>query len=180
MEKIRLVLRASFFVALGLLQSVCASAYYTRNSRTSSCIIDVASSQIGVHEIKPNDGPEIKVYLHSVGVYTPAPWCAAFVHWVLLTCGIETDITAWSPSCVAQNVVYARGKGGSVEAGDVGTLYYSSLGRVGHAFLIEDWGSGNKVRTIEGNSNDNGSREGTSVVRRIRLKKTIYKVSRYK
>ena len=182
MEKIRLVARTLVLVAFGLLQGVHCSAYYTRNSRTSSCIVDVASSQLGVHETRPNDGPEIRLYLHSVGIYTPAPWCAAFVNWCLTICGVDSPINGWAASAVARNVVYVRGgrNNKTVEPGDVAALYYPSMNRVGHAFIIEDWGSGNKVRTIEGNSNDNGSREGTSVVRRIRLKKTIYKVSRYR
>jgi hypothetical protein len=61
--------------------------------------------------------------------------------------------------------------------GDVGTLYYRNLGRVGHAFIIERWGD--KVVTIEGNGSEAGSRNGNAVVRRIRMKSTIFAVSRW-
>jgi hypothetical protein len=94
-------------------------------------------------------------------------------------CGIENGITAWSPTAVATNVIYDRNsrRNNEPRGGDIGSLYYGNLGRVGHVFIIENWGD--KVMTIEGNSNDNGSRNGTKVCRRVRLKKTIYKVSRY-
>jgi hypothetical protein len=80
---------------------------------------------------------------------------------------------------VSTNVIYARSsrKNETPRGGDIGSLYYSNLGRVGHVFIIENWGD--KVMAIEGNSNDNGSRNGTKVCRRVRMKKTIYRVSRY-
>jgi hypothetical protein len=154
-------------------------ARYDRGYRGGDCVVTVASGEIGVTETSPNWSPRIAQYLASVGVYAPAYWCAAFVHWCFEKCGVRTDITAWSPSCATTNVIYSRGYGGDTpQSGDVGTLYYANLGRVGHAFIIERWG-GNVV-TIEGNSNDNGSRNGVKVCRRIRPKRSIYKVSRYK
>jgi hypothetical protein len=161
---------------LAVLLSLGVSARYVRNGG-ASCVIETARAEIGVTETSENWSPRIAEYLSSVNVHTPAYWCAAFVHWCFERCGVETSITAWSPSAVANNVIWTRGKGQTPREGDVGSLYYSNLGRVGHTFLIEKWGD--KVVTIEGNSNDNGSRNGVKVCRRIRLAKTLYKVSRW-
>lgn len=53
--------------------------------------LDKAKSYLGVKEVAPNDGPEVKLFLYSVGITHPAPWCAAFVGYCL------TDAGAVSP-----------------------------------------------------------------------------------
>lgn len=64
------------------------------------------------------------------------------------------------------------------EDGDIGTLYYSSLGRIGHCFLIvgetEDY-----LLTAEGNSNTDGSRDGNQFCRRKRLKASVHRINRW-
>jgi hypothetical protein len=47
-------------------------------------------------------------------------------------------------------------------------IYFSSLKRVGHTGLIEKV-SGDFAVTIEGNTNDGGSRDGDGVYRRRRV-----------
>jgi hypothetical protein len=47
-------------------------------------------------------------------------------------------------------------------------IYFSSLKRVGHTGLIEKV-SGDFAVTIEGNTNDGGSRDGDGVYRRRRI-----------
>lgn len=147
--------------------------------RDSDCVVDVARGELGVRETSANWSPRIKQYLNAVGINRPAYWCAAFVAWCLDQCGIYHSISAWSPTAARKNVIYRRNarRNQTPRAGDVGTLYYSNLGRVGHAFIIEHWG--NKVITIEGNGSEAGSRNGVAVVRRVRMKSTIYAVSRW-
>lgn len=62
--------------------------------------------------------------------------------------------------------------------GDVFSLYYKNLGRIGHTGIVESWGE-TYVTTIEGNTNEDGSRDGDGVWRKKRLIKTIYRVSRW-
>jgi hypothetical protein len=61
---------------------------------------------------------------------------------------------------------------------DVFGIYFSKLGRIAHVGFIQEWGS-RIVITVEGNTNDQGSREGTCVASKRRPTRTIYKVSRY-
>lgn len=173
----KIIARRTLLCAVAVLLSLGVSARYVRSGGVSDCVVETALGEVGVTETTDNWSPRIAEYLASVHVYKPAYWCAAFVHWCFECCGVQTPITAWSPSAVSQNVIWTKGKGETPRAGDVGTLYYTNLGRVGHTFIIEKWGD--KVVTIEGNSNDNGSRNGVKVCRRVRLAKGLYKVSRY-
>lgn len=45
--------------------------------------IEVARKYIGLREIPSNRGPMVEIFQASVGIPPGAPWCAAFVRWVL-------------------------------------------------------------------------------------------------
>jgi hypothetical protein len=61
---------------------------------------------------------------------------------------------------------------------DLFGLYYASLRRIGHVGFIDSWdaASGYAI-TVEGNTNEAGSREGDGVYRKRRLIRQIYAVS---
>ena len=149
--------------------------------RSCDCIVSVAASQVGnCEEGGNNRGYHIEKYLRAANLPSGYAWCAAFVAWTFDVCGIDHSVNAWSPSAVSRNVIYKRGNRNNQTPirGDVGSLYYSSLGRVGHVFFVENWGD-KYVRTVEGNTNDGGSRDGDCVMKRYRPTRTIYKVSRW-
>jgi hypothetical protein len=139
-------------------------------------------SQIGVKEATGhNDGPEVESYLRSVDLAPGAPWCAAFVSWTYTKNGIKNPRSAWSPVYFpSSKVIYTRD--GTIKAipqkADVFGIYFANLGRIAHVGFIHFWGS-RLVETVEGNTNDAGSREGTRVASKRRPTRTIYKVSRY-
>lgn len=151
----------------------------------STCVKTVAYSQLGVREHGGNNkGIQIESYLANAGIFYPAPWCSAFVKWVLDMCCVDHWITAWSPSGTARNRIYDRRTPAknttTPRQMDVFTLYYPSLNRIGHVGFVDHWGK-TWVTTIEGNTNDSGSRDsntGDRVMKRKRLKSTIYQVSR--
>jgi hypothetical protein len=146
------------------------------------CLTGLAASQIGVREAHPNDSYEIRGYLWAVGFNQPVPWCAAFVGWTHALCGIESPLSAWSPAWFpAANTIYTRGRADNTtpRPGDVFGLYYQSRKRIAHVGFIESWPAGDWCITIEGNTNGEGSREGDGVYRKRRLKRGIYKVSRW-
>jgi hypothetical protein len=145
--------------------------------------LEIAASQIGVRE-KPlgsNRGPEVDKYLRSVGLNPAAgsfPWCAAFLYWcfgeaaqalgrdnpVIRTGGV---LAHWSQ---AGTKGIARITGSSakndpslIKPGHI--FIISHGGTAGHTGLVERV-SGGKLVTIEGNTNDGGSREGIGVFRR--------------
>jgi hypothetical protein len=61
------------------------------------CVIARAESQVFVREPRNrNDHPQINTYFRAVGYKTPEKlawnqkaWCAAFVSWVYISCGID-------------------------------------------------------------------------------------------
>ena len=140
-------------------------------------------SQIGVKEATGNnDGPQVEAYLAVTGFTAGAPWCAAFVAWTYTTNDVPNPKSAWSPAWFPESkVIYSRdvsSTGTIPQRGDVFGIYYGSLGRIAHVGFVHQWGD-NIVITVEGNTNDDGSREGNRVAMKRRPARTIYKVSRY-
>ena len=141
-------------------------------------IMIVARAEVGVSE-KPlgsNWGPRVAEYLASVGIYQPAYWCMAFVYWVFST-ALRGDnrlpVTGYTP--VVMNWAHRTKRlVGPQDAtpGDLVLYYYPARGRVAHVGIL-GWMSravlGMRFMwTIEGNSDDQGRRNGTKVVRRRR------------
>jgi hypothetical protein len=143
----------------------------------------VIVSQVGVQEVPrgSNWGPVVSVYLRHARVNYPAPWCAAFVHYCLDSCGIANTVTAYAPSAQnAKHLVYARAHMLETPvAGDVFTIYFFSMKRIAHCGFFQQQHNGSSFVTIEGNTNTDGSREGYEVARRIRSYHTIYSLSRW-
>ncbi len=128
-----------------------------------------------------NWGPDVKKYLASVNYKIPAPWCAAFVKYNFDQAGVKTPITAYSPTAHnSKNLVYYRGKLlKPLQAGDVFTIYFPSMGRIGHTGFAPRMINRSIVETYEGNSNDGGSREGYGSFKRKRSLHTLYSVTRW-
>lgn len=148
-----------------------------------SCITRTYQSQIGVREASgKNDGVEVEAYLKSVGRHRGDAWCAAFVHWTLEQCGEPRVKSGWSPSWFpASRVIYARtgAKTQAPQPGDVFGIWFQKLGRIAHVGFIHEWGC-EWVVTVEGNTNDAGSREGDGVYMKRRINRQIYKVARWR
>lgn len=151
---------------------------------TRDRVVKIYQGEIGVREkTGQNDGERVEEYLHTVGHKKGAPWCAAFVSWVFKEAGVIAVKSAWSPAWFpALNIVYTRGanKNKIPDSGDVFGIYFQNLKRIAHVGFIDDWQQSTSFTiTVEGNTNDIGSREGDGVYRKRRLKNQIYKVSRW-
>ncbi|HEX2038801.1 MAG TPA: CHAP domain-containing protein [Acidimicrobiales bacterium] len=89
-------------------------------------------------------------------------WCHAFVSKILHDVGESIGRIAWVPSGVVHfrnaEQLFAKPK-----AGDVFYVYHPKKGRYGHCGFVKAV-DGNRIVTIEGNSNSEGSAEGHSVV----------------
>lgn len=138
-----------------------------------------AASQIGVMEKPPgsNSGPEVDAYLTSVGVGSGNAWCAAFVWWCTNEAASELGtpnrlpksagvLDMWRKAhkaglpCITKQEAIANT--GLVTSGMLFIMNFG--GGLGHVGFVEGFESGRLV-TIEGNSNDGGSREGIGVFR---------------
>lgn len=144
-------------------------------SKLSEKILQIAITQIGVQEIPKNSnaGPEVEKYLKSVGLGKGYSWCMAFVYW----CASEAAKQLTLP-----NTLYKTGgvlamwnarallRVKTPQPGDIIILDYGK--GLGHTGIIEKI-VGTTLHTIEGNTNDEGSREGYEVCRRTRKLSTI-------
>lgn len=141
--------------------------------------LEIAKTQVGEQE-KPlgsNWGEPVKTYLHSVGIDFPASWCMAFIYWCFKVASdtnplIKTGgvLRQWNESDRKYRVI------GLPEPGDVFIMDFGKgLGHTGFVEKVE----GNFIHTIEGNSNDTGSREGIEVTRKIRGRSKIKGYLRY-
>lgn len=142
------------------------------NQTLSQKVIEVATKEIGKEEIPrgSNWGINVQKYLDSVGINFPASWCAAFVHWCFDEACKELLIpnplfrsagvlNMWNHTDVSHRVTVPQ----------PGDIFIMDFGHgLGHTGLVKS-SDGITIHTIEGNSNDTGSREGYEVCERVRL-----------
>ena len=148
-------------------------------------IVLLAESQIGHTELtNKNDGLQVERYLQSVGLSKGYAWCGAFVNWIYQFFEISApDKAAWTPAWFPKSKVkWQRGMDNNYipQPGDLAGFYYPRKRRIAHIALIVEWNpSKSYVVTIEGNTNSAGSRDGDGVYKKLRPKKSIYKVSNW-
>ena len=140
------------------------------------------SSHVGVRELTGrNDGPAVERFLAATGLPKGHPWCAAFVRYCFDQINVKTTITAWSPTSTPRHrMIWHKGKvlRKAPEPGDVFSIYYANLRRIGHTGFVDGWPEGSPyAATVEGNTNAQNSREGNGCYRRIRLKRNLHAVA---
>jgi hypothetical protein len=143
---------------------------------------EIYLSQVGVREATgKNDGPEVEMYLRSVGLGKGYPYCSAFVAWCLNEAEIPHRINAWSPTAENRNhFIYVNKKTvKQPQAGDVFTIYYTRLKRIGHTGFYHENQNESIMVTVEANTNNAGSREGDGVYKKYRSLNTIHSISRW-
>lgn len=140
------------------------------------------TSQIGIRELTGNnDGKQVEVYLKYVGLPRGNPWCAAFVCWALGQNNVPNPKSGYCPSLFArQDQVWKRTSktNSGPLPGDVFGIYFPEKKRIAHVGFVDSW-TQKTVNTVEGNTNEAGSREGDGVYRKIRLTRQIYAVTRF-
>lgn len=139
-------------------------------------IVNIAASQLGCAEDPrgSNWGKHIKKYLGSVGISFPAAWCMAFVYWCVdEACrqqGLKNPLYKTGGVMEQWNHTLLSTRSLVPQAGDV---FIMDFGKgLGHTGIVEKV-EGIWIYTIEGNTNDDGSREGYEVARRRRELKKI-------
>ena len=131
--------------------------------------IEVAISQLGVSERPEHDnkGAEVEKYLASVGLAGGYSWCMAFVYWCTIEAaksqGTLPPLKKTGGVLAQWNSINAKFKFLKPRAGDIFIMDFG--GGKGHTGFVESV-VGDRIMTIEGNSNDDGSREGYEVCRK--------------
>ena len=165
-----------------------ATPVITPTTGLAGAALGVAVSQVGVMErpIGSNSGPEVNAYLKSVNVPPGNFWCAAFVHWCFDQAAKARGINnPWprtggcldlfnkvkalnDPSKIV-TVREALADPLLIKPGLVFILDHG--GGQGHTGFVKQSIAG-ALRTIEGNSNNDGSRNGVGVFELNRRKVT--------
>jgi len=160
------------------------------NDKATECFINQCLLYLGTTEQPKgsNWGKDIKPMLASVGINFPAPWCAAYVAIVLRNTSTPYPYSGfvpnWSRGVWKEKVVFDKRKAArsvlptEVRRGDIGTIYFSSLNRDAHIFVILGVTPKGSLITIEGNTNEDGGREGYMVAVRVRELWQVSKVIR--
>lgn len=141
----------------------------TINLTLAQRTLSIAKSQIGFSEIPhgSNWGKHVQNYLASVGINFPAAWCMAFVYYCVNEACKEMKINNPIIKTGGVMVQWARipndMKSKTPRVGDIFIMNFGKgKGHTGFVSKVE----GNIIHTIEGNSNDEGSREGFEVCRK--------------
>jgi len=149
-------------------------------------VLKIAVTQLGVMEEPPgsNKGPEVDQYLASVDLPPGNFWCAAFVYWCFNKAAVKSGRT--NPLVKTGHVMthWNKTTGKKILAAEA--VDNPSLVKPGNIFLLNTGGSsghtglvekvdGGFIHTIEGNSNNSGSRNGIGV---FRLQRKIAKINR--
>lgn len=155
---------------------------------------DVAESQVGVKEdpYRNNTGEEIVMYQKATWLEPGAwPWCAAFVDWCVMMAQHEVedvaptfklpktagawDLEVWATErSNSDSVALLDPSEDKVEEGDIILFTFSHCG-----IAIDDEENG-YIKTVEGNTNADGSRDGDGVFlknRKLSLIRSIIRVT---
>jgi hypothetical protein len=132
--------------------------------------LSVAVSQLGNAEEPKgsNWGKHIQKYLASVGINFAAPWCMAFVYYCVNEAakemGVQNPLIKTGGVMAQWNKIPPQFKvGGTPRKGDIFIMDFGKgLGHTGFVTSV----IADRILTIEGNSNDEGSREGYEVCRK--------------
>ncbi len=148
--------------------------------------VKVAMTQLGIMEDPPgsNRGPQVNAYLASVGLPPGLFWCAAFVYWSFDKAAQK--IGKVNPLVKTGHVMSHWNKTTGKKITTQEAVNKPSLIKPGHIFILNTGGSsghtgivekveGGFIHTIEGNSNNSGSRNGIGV---FRLQRKIAKINR--
>jgi peptidoglycan hydrolase-like protein with peptidoglycan-binding domain len=153
-------------------------------------VLDIARTQLGVLEVPlgSNRGPEVDEYVRATG-FPPSDgfaWCVCFIFFcyreaatalgranpMIETAGVLDLWTKAGQQGVPRvTQVKARNNPALIKPGQIFIIDTPPAGGGGHAGLVEQV-IGGKLVTIEGNTNDDGSREGIGVFRRKQRKIT--------
>lgn len=138
--------------------------------------VEIALSQEGKCEIPKNSnwGEDVKTYLASVGIRFPAPWCMAFVYWCFEQAAKELAVKNPLFKTGGVLVQFEKSKKNAVRYNPKpGDIFIMRFGHgTGHTGIVESVDE-SFIYTIEGNTNDDGSREGYEVAKRKRAKTSV-------
>jgi hypothetical protein len=151
-------------------------------STISDKIISIAKSYVGKHEKPGNSGfmdATFEAEMKSIGWYKSASWCAFFAELVwhkayvddAVNSKLVTKYCSGNAQETYRNYKASKEFTTSTTTPKVGAILIFKDGNstsVGHAAVVIEIIDANTVRTIEGNTNSTGGREGVEVAIKVR------------
>lgn len=150
--------------------------------KLSEALVQVALKEVGVTEVNgTNCGPRVDEYKASTWLNPKVgwPWCAAYVCWcfreALVLAGIKETKTFKRPRTAGawdfenwsreqdESTHTKKPHKSDIQAGDIVIFTFSHIG-----IALSSPDKNGNVKTVEGNSNKSGSREGGGVFKLIR------------
>lgn len=133
----------------------------------------------GVREQGRNWSPRIEEYLRLAGIAVPAAWCAAFVYWCVHQAaegmGFANPLAAVHRKALVFDYWTAAEQMGWIvpaheaDAGDLVLFDFPGGNPFDHVgFVVQPPGDASDVVSLDGNTNDEGAREGYEVAVRTR------------
>lgn len=131
----------------------------------------LAASYVGVKETARNSGPEIDLFLAAVGLRPGYAWCAAFVHFCFMRASASLGLVNPCPRSARALGIWALADGPcksqDAHRGSLFVLDTGEPGGDGHIGFVETAHPNGTIDSIEGNTNEAGSREGNAVARKL-------------
>ncbi len=130
---------------------------------------EIASHDIGIHEVGRNDGVRIRQYQKTVGISPPLPYCAAAVCTWIREAEIELGQVAQFKRSASALRLLALNSHLAFEPEELTAEDIPAVGVIdhdgvrGHAFLIVGMTETGRLQTIEANTDADGSREGDGI-----------------
>ena len=136
----------------------------------TAAVLDIARGEIGVHEQGGNNrGQRVEEYQRSAGGHPGEAWCASYVSWCFIKAAEAMGVTnPMTPSRGALRVWHQAPSAAKSKTPTIGSIFVIDHGKgKGHVGFVESV-THTHIQTVEGNTNEEGSREGDGVLRRIR------------
>ena len=141
-------------------------------SERLKALVDLATSQVGVHEEGFNDGPVVRMYQSVIGKPEKEPWCVSFVQWCVREIdqkfGSKTILfpTESSQMLWAKTPAFARVQQPEPGCIVIWTKFKGEIPlSIGHAGIVREIIDANYMLCVEGNTSpaDGIQREGDGV-----------------
>lgn len=160
------------------------TAYVPVGATLANRVVAVGKAFLGVSEVPPgsNKGPQVSRFLANVNASAGSPWCMSYVWSVFnIACGqmLMKNPLPKTAGCMDMwrragalgirriPVADARKNPALIKPGMLPIWLIVPATGAGHTGIVAGW-DGDRLITYEGNSNENGSREGLIVARQTK------------
>lgn len=142
-------------------------------------VIDIARKEVGYHEGRSgghwNNDQKYSDQLPGFKWSDFQAWCATFVCWVFWKAGLLGLIKTPSASVDALSVGFKKAGRWNPYPAIGAVVFYGTPADLNHTGIVYDYDA-DSIYTIEGNTNDSGSREGDGVYLKKRRRRDSYVV----